>query len=200
VSHHVAGNRSRRAGIRTRELCDTEVEQLGVRTSALPNDHDIGRLQIAVKNAACVRRVQRVGNLAGQPHRFVSSHWTAERFALEILEDEVVGSDVVDLANVWVVDRGDGARFTLKPAHIVSDHPLDRDRAIQAFLVRLVDLAHTSRADQRFDRVRAESGSTSQGHVVSADSIVRDRLHFPLGLLRDHDLSGIRTRRSPPTF
>jgi hypothetical protein len=30
--------------------------------------------------------------------------------------------------------------------------------------VRLVDLAHTSRADQRFDRVRAESGPRGQGH------------------------------------
>ena len=96
-----------------------------MRTSALPNDHDIGRLQIAVKNAAFVRRVQGVGNLARQPHSFVSSHRTAERFALEILEDEIVGSDVVDLANVWMVDRGDGARFTLKPAHILITLPLD---------------------------------------------------------------------------
>ena len=164
-----------RVGIRAREPCDTEVEQLGVRTSALPNDHDIGRLQIAVKNAAFVRRVQCVGNLARQPHSFVSSHRTAERFPLEILEDEVIGSDVVDLANVWMVDRGNGARFALKPARIVSDHPLDRDGAIQASIVRLVDLAHTSRADQRLDFVRAKPRPGSQEHVVSVDSIARGR-------------------------
>jgi hypothetical protein len=51
----------------------------------LPNDNDICRLQIAVKNAAFVRRVQCVGDLARQPDRFVSSHGTAERFPLEIL-------------------------------------------------------------------------------------------------------------------
>ena len=56
---------------------------------------------------------------------FVSSHRTAERLALEILEDEVVGSDVVDQTNVWMVDRGDDARFTLKPAHILITLPLD---------------------------------------------------------------------------
>jgi hypothetical protein len=54
------------------------------------------------------------------------------------LEDEVIGSDVGDLANVWMVDRGNGARFALKPAHIVCDHPLDRERTIQAFIVRFV--------------------------------------------------------------
>ena len=51
----------------------------------------------------------------------------------------------------WLI-AAHGAGFALTPAHIVSDHPLDRDRAIQASIVRLVDLAHTSRADQRLDR------------------------------------------------
>ena len=86
-----------------------------------------------MQNAAFVRRVQGVGNLARQPHGFVSSHRTADRFPLEILEDEVIGSDVVDLANVWMVDRGNGARLALKSARIVGNQPLDRDRAIQAF-------------------------------------------------------------------
>jgi hypothetical protein len=64
----------------------------------------------------------------------------------EILKDQVIGSDVVDLANVGMVDRGNGARFALKPAHIVCDNPLDRDRAIQSSIVGLVDLAHASGA------------------------------------------------------
>ena len=81
--------------------------------SALPKDHDIGRLQIAVKNAAFVRSLQCVRNLARQTHRFVRNDGTAQRFPLEIFENEVIGSDVVDLANVWMVDRGNGARFRL---------------------------------------------------------------------------------------
>ena len=96
-------------------------------------DHDIGWLQIAVQNAAFVRRVQGAGNLARQPHGFVSSHRTADRFPLEILADEAIGADLVDLANVWMVDRGNGERLALKSARIVGNQPLDRDRAIQAF-------------------------------------------------------------------
>ena len=56
-----------------------------------------GWFQIAVKDAAFVRGVQWVGNLARQPQRCVSSNRTAERLPLEILEDQVIGSDVVDL-------------------------------------------------------------------------------------------------------
>ena len=65
---------------KARELCDTEVEQLGVRMSALPDDHAIGGFQMAVQDAAFMRRVQGVGNLARQPHGFISSHRTADRF------------------------------------------------------------------------------------------------------------------------
>ncbi len=165
-SHHVASDRSRRAGISARELCDPEVEELGVRASALADDHNIRRLQIAVKDPALVRRVQGVGDLGRQPYRFVLCNPISKWFPLEILEDEVIGSDVVDLANVRMVNRGDGARFALKPVRIVSDQPLDRDRAIQASIVRLVDLAHTARADQRLNFVRAESGPRSQEHLV----------------------------------
>src|SRR5688572_2520260 len=67
-----------------------------------------------------------------------------------------------------MVDRGNCARFAPKPAHIASDHPLDCDGAIQAFIVRLVDFAHTSRADQRLDRVWAEPRAGSQEHVVAS--------------------------------
>ena len=68
-----------------------------------------------------------------------------------------------------MVDRGDGARLALKSARIAGDHPLDRDRAIQAFIVRLVDLAHAARADQRFDDVWAEPRAGSQEHVEAVE-------------------------------
>jgi hypothetical protein len=102
--------------------------------------------------------------------------------------------------DVWMVDRGDGARLALKPAHIVSDQPLDRDRTIQAFIVRLVDLPHASRADQRLDRVWAEPRAGSQEHEVPADSIALGHPSLRRGLRPENDLSGIRTRPSMPTF
>jgi hypothetical protein len=123
--------RRRASRSRAREPRDTEVEQFAVQGSALPKDHDIGRLQIAVKNAAFVRRVQCVGNLARQTNRLVRADGTAQRLSLEIFEDEVIGTDVVDLADVWMVDRGKRARFALESAIVFGDHPFDRNGAIR---------------------------------------------------------------------
>ena len=152
-----------------------------MRRVALPKDDDIRRLQIAVENAAFVRGLQSVGNLARQPNRLVSGDGTAQRFSLEIFKDEVIGTHLVDLADVWMVDRGDGARFALEPAVVLREHPLDPDGAIQSSVVRVGDLAHTSRADERFDRVWAEPRAGSQEHAVSADFIPRDRPLTPPG-------------------
>jgi hypothetical protein len=44
-----------------------------------------------MSNAALVRGVQCVGELACQPHSFVSTDGTAEGFPLEVFEVEVVG-------------------------------------------------------------------------------------------------------------
>jgi hypothetical protein len=57
---------------------------------------------VTVKNAAFVRNLQCVGNQDG-PLR--QKDRTAELFPPEILEDEVIGPDVVDLANVYMALR-----------------------------------------------------------------------------------------------
>ena len=82
-----------------------------------------------------------------------------QRLAFEMLHHEVVrcrrAADVVDAADVGMVERGDGARLALEACpqvRIVSDvarQDLDRDRAIEARVARLVDLAHAAGADGR---------------------------------------------------
>jgi hypothetical protein len=74
------------------------------------NDHDVGRLQIPVKNAPLVRRLQRLRDLARQPECFIRLERTAQRVPLEVFQDQVIGTDVVDLTDVRMVDGGDGAR------------------------------------------------------------------------------------------
>ena len=61
-----------------------------MRRFAVPKDDDVGRLQIAVENAAFVRCPQSVGNLARQTNRLVNRDGTAQRLSLELFEDEVV--------------------------------------------------------------------------------------------------------------
>ena len=38
-----------------------------------------------------------------------------QRLALDELHDEVVGADVIERADVWVVERGHGAGLALEP-------------------------------------------------------------------------------------
>ena len=97
-----------------------EIEQL----HAVAREEDVGRLEVPVDQAAFVHRRQRLDD--GQRNRrgFVEGKGAAheaigERLAIEQLHHEVVHAvlvpDVVDGADVRVVQRGDGARFALEP-------------------------------------------------------------------------------------
>ena len=61
-----------------------------------------------------MRRLERARDLQRQPHAS-RQEWARERLALDVLEDQIIGSDVVDLADMRMVERGDGARFLLEP-------------------------------------------------------------------------------------
>lgn len=103
-----------------RELCEPEVEDLGV---AALRDEDVGGLDIAMNDALAVRRVERVGDLHAQiadltRRQRLGGDEMLERLPLQPLHDHevpaVVGADVVDGADVRVVQRRGGARLALK--------------------------------------------------------------------------------------
>src|SRR5688500_11687556 len=89
-----------------------------------------------------------------------------QRLALEVLHDEVVDAfllaHVVQDADVRVAEGGDGARLALEPrahlraAAVVGAQHLDRHRAVEARVARLVHLAHAARAETLQDLVGAE--------------------------------------------
>ena len=82
----------------------------------------------------------------------------------------VLTADVVERADVRVVERGDRAGFALEPlaelrvAGEVRRQDLDRDGAIETRVARLVDLAHPARAERRHDFVRTESRTGGERH------------------------------------
>jgi hypothetical protein len=104
-----------------------------------PNHHHIGGCDIAMKDAAFVSGLERISHLDRQATRIRLGDRSAERFTVQVFEDKVVRSDVVDLAKL-------------------RRHPLDRDGSVQPQILRLVDNAHASGADERFDFVRAAQG------------------------------------------
>ena len=75
----------------------------------------------------------------------------AKRLAVDHFHDEVIRADVVERADVWVIERRHGTRFALEAGPrigIVSEgcgKDLDRDGAIEADVPGLVHLAHPAR-------------------------------------------------------
>jgi len=90
------------------------------------SDEDIGRLDIAVDDASRVGDVEGICNLNPESDELVDWHGriadeVLERPALEQLHDDevfpAVFSDVVDGADVRVVQRGRRARLALEPLY-----------------------------------------------------------------------------------
>ena len=98
-----------------------------------------------------------------------------ERLAVEQLHHEVVHAvlvaDVVNGADVRVVQRGDGAGLALEPAPAIrvcrdlARQHLDGDAAPQPIVVGTIDLAHAAFAERGDDLIGAEPGAGFERHV-----------------------------------
>jgi hypothetical protein len=96
-------------------------------------------------------------------------------FRIEIGHDEKVRAVgfayVVDAADVWMVEGGDGPRLALEAraqARIVCDvarQDLDRDDPVKSGVSALVHLTHAARATLGSDFIGAEARAGSQGQV-----------------------------------
>ena len=97
-------------------LGQPEVEKLG----AGPSEHDVAGLQIAVDDAGAMRGLECRGDLTGVAQRLRERERSGgeprgERVPVQQLHHDVVGAavdaDVVDRADVRVVEGGDRARL-----------------------------------------------------------------------------------------
>jgi hypothetical protein len=131
--------------------------------------HDVGGLEVAMDDAAAMRTVERAGDfdpvardLASWQRSFLEAG--GEGFALEVLHHQVVevvlAPNVVERADVRVRELGDGAGFALEAGADlgirgeVGGEDLDGDRAAEAGIARLVDLAHSAFAQLLHDSIR----------------------------------------------
>ena len=97
-------------------------------------------------------------------HRLVRRQRPADRLALEVFEHQVVRADVVHLADVRVVERGDRVRLALEALEVLGGHLFDGDDAVEARVAGSIDFAHAAGADDGFDFVGAEARSRGEGH------------------------------------
>ena len=145
-------------GARLLQFREAEVEHLD---AAVGSDLDVGRFQIAVDDPAIVRRPQRRGDLRRDGKSFVDRHRRAaqafrQRLAVDQLHDQVVGADVVERADVRMVQRGDRPRFAREPIAELFGRDLDRDVASEPRIARAIHLAHAARTNALDNLVRAQ--------------------------------------------
>src|SRR6185436_11095339 len=98
---------------------EAEVEELG----AGAREHHVPRLEIAMHDARPVRAIEGVGDLDAEAEYVVDRERPAldairERLALDQLHDEVeivpFAPDIVDDADVRMIERGDEPRLALE--------------------------------------------------------------------------------------
>ena len=171
------------------ELGDAEVHQLHhVATAGLLDQEDVVRLEVAVDDAAIVRRLQRAAALqqdgAGAlkrhgPPRFQES---LQRHAVQELHHEVVPAfvgdvEVEDLDDVVVADEVDRPRLVEEAVHhrllgrVLRMQHLDRDLGPDGRVLAQIDGAHSAFAEELGDPVRADLAAD---HRVALEVLGRD--------------------------
>ena len=114
-----------------------------------------------MQDALAVRGFERVDDVDGGAEGLLERQRTADGRALEVLHHQVVRTDVVEDADVRMVQRRDGARFLVKTRAVTAVERLDGHRPAQARVDGLVDLAHATRAQRGHDFIRTETGTGS---------------------------------------
>ena len=137
-------------------------------------EEDVLRLEVAMDDAALVRRGQPARELRAEVERAARrdgpfANPRAQRLAFQQLGDDVAllafDADVVDGQNVGMVEHPRRPRLLLEPSQrlgVVDQRArqhLDRHVALQPRVLRTVDLAHPARPDRRNDFVMTELGA-----------------------------------------
>ena len=98
-------------------------------------------------------RCQRPRDLDCLSDRFGRRDGTAQRLAVDVLQHEIAWPDVVQLADVRMVQRRDRPRFVFEsaqPIRVIGDwrrENLDGDVAIETRIAGAVDFAHPARTE-----------------------------------------------------
>jgi hypothetical protein len=165
-----------------------------------------------------MRGVESVGDLARDAEGLIYGDGAvldsfSERRAVDHLHHEIVRADIVERADVGMVERGHGHRFLSEAAAESPFGDLDGDVAVEARVARLVDLAHAAATDDLIDAIRAKLGAGIQRirgqdvsqraveHFLAGRVLSEQRLHFaaqfrvaPAGFVEKGGAVG----RSPP--
>src|SRR5215471_6133516 len=121
--------------------------------------------------------LKRGSDLYGQTQYLAGRQRTfGQGLAVHQLHHNVVGADVIDLADVGMVERGYGFGFARKSIAELGSRGFDRDKPIEARISGTVDFAHTAFAEQRENLVRTETVTFGKRHgLVELESTASER-------------------------
>ena len=140
---------------------------------AITRDHDVVGFKIAMHDSCRVSFRQSFGDLVQESEQdlqfsFLAVNLSRKSLAIDKLHrDEVRAvalANLVDVRDVWMIERGRRFRFLNETAHAVlirgkiSGQNLHRHFAIEFRVLGQIDLTHSARADLRDDAVVRQSG------------------------------------------
>ena len=114
-------------------------------------------------DALFVRGFERIGDLACDGQRLLDRNRApldalGQRFALHQFHDEVVRADIVQRADIGMIQRGDRAGFALEAVAESLGGDFYGHFTMESGIGRAIDLAHATGADRRKDLVGTETG------------------------------------------
>jgi hypothetical protein len=101
--------------------------------------------------------VERVADLDGEAQRLVEWQRTAERGAIDELHDQIVRSDIVQLADMRMIQGSNRPGFTLESIAMLPLQRFDRNRSTETRVDGLVHLSHAAGANQGDEFIRSEA-------------------------------------------
>src|SRR4051794_22377891 len=116
-------------------------------------------------DASGMRLFECRGDLYSQPQGFVWRQRTSQRLTFYVFHHQIIRTDVIELADMRMIQSGDSTGFALESLGMLGLQPLDGHYAIQPCVASFPHLAHAALADGGKDFVRAKRVTGGERHV-----------------------------------
>src|SRR6185436_10030976 len=120
-----------------------------------------------MRDAAAMRGVERIADLRRVAKHGRDRQRSVQRLPVNVLHDEVIGSDVMQSTNIRMIQTRDRLRLALEPVAEPLAGNFDGDGASQTRVAGAIHLSHASGAQRSLDLVRSETRSSGELHRIT---------------------------------
>ena len=125
-----------------------------------------------MNNVLLMCHFQCAGDLHGVLQALLQPQRTGQGIAINVLHHQVIWSDIVNLADIGMIQRRNGLRLAFEALAELSSGNFDRHVAFQTWISGAVNFPHTARADKRNDLIRAEFVAGRERHRRDLASLI----------------------------